>query len=320
MPRRLLALTTVSVLLLGSAACGGDTEAGAESPSTAADGLSGVTAEGEVGEALKVTLEAPVESDAPESAVLTTGDGNPLETNASALLHLYVGNGTSGKQAVNTYEAGPPVQIKATEGELFQVVLDEVVGQPAGSRVAITAPAADVWGEEGAPQLKIDGDDSVVFVADIVSVQPQEVLDAPQGEEVAPSTGAPEVLEEDGAVTGFDWSDAPKKAPSKLTVIPLIEGNGPEARAESMVTFDYFGAVYGETKPFDESYSREPVPFGVGVNGLIPAWDNTIPGLKQGSRVLIIAPAGQAYGDAEQPGIPAGSTLAFVVDVLGVDE
>jgi peptidylprolyl isomerase len=58
----------------------------------------------------------------------------------------------------------------------------------------------------------------------------------------------------------------------------------------------------------------------VGVQGLIPAWDKVIPGLKRGSRVLIIAPPEDGYGDREQPNIPAGSTLAFVVDVLGVDE
>ena len=68
------------------------------------------------------------------------------------------------------------------------------------------------------------------------------------------------MVEEDGKVTGFDWSSAPKKAPKKLTVIPLTEGDGPVAEAESMVTFNYFGSVWGAKKPFDESYSREPVP------------------------------------------------------------
>jgi peptidylprolyl isomerase len=35
--------------------------------------------------------------------------------------------------------------------------------------------------------------------------------------------------------------------------------------------------------------------------------------------VLIIAPPGDAYGAQAQSGIPANSTLTFVVDVLGVD-
>ncbi len=87
-----------------------------------------------------------------------------------------------------------------------------------------------------------------------------------------------------------------------------------------MVTFDYYGAVCGEDKPFDESYSREPTPFGVGVKGLIPAWDKVIPGLKRGSRVLIIAPPEDGYGDQGSPTSRPDSTLMFVVDVLGVDE
>jgi peptidylprolyl isomerase len=316
---RLLALAAASVLLLGTAACG-DESADSTDEGSSTGSLPGVTVEGAVGESLDVELDKPVKSEEPRAQVIDEGEGAPVKMNEAALMHLYIGNGTSGKQAVNTYDAGPPVQVSMSEDQLFKVVLDEVVGSAGGSRVAISAPAKDVWGDQGAPQLEIKAADTVVFVADVVSVQPSEVLDAPQGDEVATPKDAPQVIEEDGQVTGFDWSSAPKKAPEKLTVIPLVEGDGPPARAESMVTFDYFGAVYGEKKPFDESFSREPVPFGVGVNGLIPAWDKTIPELNRGSRVMIIAPPEDAYGDQERPGIPANSTLVFVVDVLGVDE
>jgi peptidylprolyl isomerase len=132
------------------------------------------------------------------------------------------------------------------------------------------------------------------------------------------------VVETSGAsgdkVTGLDFSKAPAKAPKKLTVIPLVNGTGPKAQAGRLVTFNYYGAVWGSKKPFDSSFSRgAPVPFGVGVHGLIPAWDKTIPGLRRGSRVLIIAPPEDAYGSHAQQGIPANSTLVFVVDVLGVD-
>ena len=318
MRRRLIALSVVSLLLVGTAACGND----AESPESSGSGteIEGLSVEGEVGEELTVDMEAPLDGEGTKSEVLETGDGNPLKLNESALLHLYIGNATSGKDAITTYEQGVPIQVTASEDQLFKAVLDNIVDQPRGSRVAVTAPVKDVWGKQGAPQLKLKASDTALFVADIVSVQPDEVIDGPEGEPVDPTADAPTVEEKDGEVTGLDWSTAPKKAPKELTVIPLVEGDGPEASAESMVTFDYYGAVYGEDKPFDESYSREPAPFGVGVKGLIPAWDKVIPGLKRGSRVLIVAPPEDAYGDREQPNIPAGSTLTFVVDVLGVDE
>lgn len=318
MRRRLIALSVVSLLLFGTAACGDD----AESPESSGSGseIDGLSVEGPVGEELTVDMEAPLDGEGTKSEVLETGDGNPLKLNESALLHLYIGNATSGKDAISTYDQGVPIQVTASEDQLFKAVLDNIVDQPRGSRVAVTAPVKDVWGEQGAPQLNLKASDTALFVADIVSVQPAEVIDGPEGETVDPTSDAPTVEEKDGQVSGLDWSTAPKKAPKKLTVIPLVEGEGPEATAESMVTFDYYGAVYGEDKPFDESYSREPTPFGVGVKGLIPAWDKVIPGLKRGSRVLIIAPPEDAYGDQEQPNIPAGSTLTFVVDVLGVDE
>lgn len=318
MRRRLIALSVVSLLLFGTTACGDDTSAEGGS-GTAAGGIDGLTVEGEVGRSLDVTMEAPL-AKTTASEVLTEGDGNPLELNEAFLVHLYIGNATTGKDAISTYDRGNPIQVQASEGQLFKVVLDALVGQPRGSRVAITAPVKEVWGAQGAPQLKLKASDEVLFVADIVSVQPEEVVDGPEGTDVEPPADAPKVIEKDGQVTGLDWSDAPKKAPDRLTVIPLVEGDGPVAEPESMVTFDYYGAVWGEDQPFDESYSREPTPFGVGVNGLIGAWDKKIPGLTRGSRVLIIAPPKDAYGDREQPNIPAGSTLAFVVDVLGVDE
>jgi peptidylprolyl isomerase len=314
--RRSIALSVVSLLLLGTAACGDDSGGTTE---TADDAIKGVTVDGEVGEEIKVEMDAPI-GKSTKSEVITEGDGTKLEAGNFLLLHLYIGNATSGKDAISTYDQGNPIQVQASEDQLFKQVLDAIVGQPRGSRVAVTAPVKEVWGGQGAPQLGLKASDEALFVADIVSVQPKEVLDGPEGEEVDPPADAPKVEEKDGNVTGIDWSDAPKKAPKKLTVIPLVEGDGPVAEAGSMVTFDYYGAVWGENKPFDESYSREPRPFGVGVGGLIPAWDENIPDLKRGSRVLIIAPAKDAYGDREQPNIPGGSTLAFVVDVLGVDE
>lgn len=315
MRHRLIPLFAALVLALVTASCGNGEDTG-----TADSGpLAAVNASGPVGEELKVSYDGKVEAAEPQSEVLEEGDGNPVEANSTILMHLYIGNGTSGEQSINTYEQGRAVSVRMSEDQLFKPVLDAVVGQPSGSRIAITASVEDVWGAQGQPQLGLKAKDTAVFVADIVSVEPVDVLDGPQGDDVEPPADAPQVVEKDGQVTGIDWSDAPKKAPKKLEVITLIEGDGPEVGAQEMVTFDYFGAVWGEEKPFDESFSREPTSFAVGVNQLIPAWDEEIPGLKQGSRVMIIAPPDSAYGDQDQPNIPGGSTLVFVVDVLGVD-
>lgn len=315
MQHRLLALLAALLMVLVTTSCG----SGDSSDATESGPLEAVSTEGTVGEELEVAYDGKVTAEEAETEVLEEGDGNPVEANSTILMHLYIGNGTSGKQSINTYEQGKAVSVRMSEDQLFKPVLDAVVGQKSGSRVAIAASVEEVWGAQGQPQLELKAADTAVFVADIVSVEPVEVLDGPQGEDVEPPKNAPTVVEEDGQVTGIDWSGAPKKAPEELEVITLVEGDGPEVGAQEMVTFDYFGAVWGEEKPFDESFSREPTAFAVGINRLIPAWDQEIPGLTRGSRVMIIAPPDTAYGDQEQPNIPAGSTLVFVVDVLGVD-
>ena len=315
MQRRLFALLAALLMVLVTTSCGsGDSTDAAE-----AGPLEAVTTEGTVGEELEVAYDGKVTAEEAETEVLEEGDGNPVEANSTILMHLYIGNGTSGKQSINTYEQGKAVSVRMSEDQLFKPVLDAVVGQKSGSRIAVAASVKEVWGAQGQPQLKLKASDTAVFIADIVSVEPVEVLDGPQGDEVAPPKDAPKVIEENGQVTGLDWSETPKKAPKELEVITLVEGDGPEVGAQEMVTFDYFGAVWGEKKPFDESFSREPTAFAVGVNSLIPAWDEKIPGLTRGSRVMIIAPPESAYGDQDQPNIPGGSTLVFVVDVLGVD-
>lgn len=315
MPHRLPALLAALLMVLVTTSCGSS-----ESTDAAESGpLDAVSAQGAVGEELEVAYDGKVTAEEAQTEVLEEGDGNPVEANSTILMHLYIGNGTSGEQSINTYEQGKAVSVRMSEDQLFKPVLDAVVGQKSGSRIAVAASVKDVWGAQGQPQLKLKASDTAVFVADIVSVEPVEVLDGPQGEDVQPPKDAPKVVEENGQVTGIDWSDAPRKAPNELQVIPLVEGDGPAVGAQEMVTFDYFGAVWGEKKPFDESFSREPTAFAVGVNSLIPAWDQEIPGLTRGSRVLIIAPPESAYGDQDQPNIPGGSTLVFVVDVLGVD-
>ncbi len=314
-------LLLATVLLLTSAACGGSDDSGKAAPKVdMGDDIKGLAVSGAFGEEPKVSVDPAVSVDKPETQVVTAGTGDPARASKKAMFNLYVAKGSDGKKIFSSTDQGTPYQIELSENQFFKVVIDDLVGKPQGSRIAIAATVEDIWGKAGAPQLKLKTSDTVLFVVDLLSVEPKEVIDGPEGDKVAAPAGAPVVEESGGKVTGFDWSKAPKQAPKKLEVIPLIEGDGPAAKSGHLVTFNYYGAVWGKNKAFDSSYTRgAPVPFGIGVSGLIPAWDKSIPGLKRGSRVLIIAPAADAYGGKAQPGIPANSTLAFVVDVLGVD-
>ncbi len=128
-------------------------------------------------------------------------------------------------------------------------------------------------------------------------------------------------MQKNGKVTNLDFSDAAAKPSGKLQVVPLIQGNGPAVRNDSLTTFNYFGEVWDAKKPFDESYTKKPVTFPLGIGSLIKGWDKGLVGLKRGSRVMIVAPPQYGYGAQGNPqgGIPKNATLVFVVDILGVD-
>ena len=324
MRRRLLALTVVSVMLFGSAACGDDTGKASGSSSASVDmgsKIPGVTVTGPEGQLPHVQIKTPLKVDKPETQVLKAGHGNPVVEGQKALLHIYLANGTTGKKAATTYDSGTPADLTVSQDQLFPSVVKALVGKPQGSRVVVADSVKDIYGSAGSPQLGLKASDSVVFVIDIASVQPKNVANGPSGATQKIPAGLPSVVQKNGKVANLDFSKAAKKPSKKLQVIPLVKGTGPKTRAGSLVTFNYFGEVYGAKKPFDESYSKQPVTFALGTGGLIKAWDKGLVGLPAGSRVMIVAPASDAYGPQGNPqgGIPKNATLVFVVDILGVD-
>lgn len=318
--RRLLVLLTAFVLLFATAACGGG-GSGSDKKSAVdrGDKIKGLAVSGSFGAAPAIKVKPAVSATKPVTQVISVGHGDKVQANKKAMFDISIAKG-DGTKLYSDVDRGTPTQVAMAENQFFPVLIKGLVGKPQGSRVAIAAKVKDVWGAAGAPQLKLKPADTVVFVVDVLSVEPTHVISGPKGTKVKAPANAPAVEQTGSKVTGIDFSSAPKKAPKKLQVITLVKGTGPQAKAGRLVTFNYYGAVYGSKKPFDSSFSRgAPVPFGVGVNGLIPAWDKVIPGLKEGSRVLIIAPPKDGYGSRGQQGIPANSTLTFVVDVLGVD-
>ncbi|MDQ2895304.1 MAG: FKBP-type peptidyl-prolyl cis-trans isomerase [Actinomycetota bacterium] len=106
-------------------------------------------------------------------------------------------------------------------------------------------------------------------------------------------------------------------APSKLVVKDLIKGTGPAAAATSTVTVNYVGVLYKGGKEFDSSWKRGTTA-AFPLSGVIPGWQQGIPGMKVGGRRELIVPASLAYKNSAQPGIPANSALVFVIDLHGV--
>jgi peptidylprolyl isomerase len=301
---------TALVLALTATACGSDDK---EKETSGLQDQIEVT--GTYGEKPEIDIQEPVK--VPETTSWTTveGTGEQVGAEATTILALTLADGRTGKVAISTHDEGQrPLEIKLGD-QVFPALTKTIVGQTAGSRVVVASTPEDAYGEKGAPQLGIKGGDPLVMVADILSTDPTSVLDGPTGETREPPADAPGIEQSGDELTGVDVSGL--KKPGKYRAIVLREGTGPKVETDRIAA-DYLGQVWGAKEPFNNTYGKEPVQFSIGLGGVIPAWDKGLTGLKEGARVMLICPPETAYGAAAQPGIPASSTLVFVIDVLGV--
>jgi peptidylprolyl isomerase len=310
--RRLLALLLAALLMLATAAC---SDSGADPK----DKISGLTVTGAFGDEPKVSVKPSVKVDHPETEVITEGKGAKVSANEQTLLNVLVAKGSDGSTLLSSKAQGGPITARMADGQFFGPVIDGVVGQRAGSRVAIAGTVTDFWGAAGAPQTGLKKGSTVVMVVDVLSTEPDDVLDGPQGQHVDPPANAPRIVESGGTITGVDTSSA-GKPPSKLEVIPLVQGDGKVIDGPSIVTVNYLGQVWGADKPFNNSYSSGPTAFTVGVGQLVPAWDKALQGVHAGSRVMLVVPPKDGYGSQGNPGIKVSGTddMVFLIDVLGV--
>jgi peptidylprolyl isomerase len=107
--------------------------------------------------------------------------------------------------------------------------------------------------------------------------------------------------------------------PTELVVEDLVEGDGAEATEGATVTAHYVGVACSTGEQFDSSWDRG-APTEFPLDGVIPGWQEGIPGMQVGGRRLLVIPPELAYGEDPPPGsgLAPGETLVFVVDLVEV--
>ena len=272
--------------------------------------------------------ELPFRVAATETEVVTEGDGDEVAAGDEVQARYLVVNGSTGEQIASTFDADETLTLDLNNENLFPAFLEGLPGRKAGDQLLMAMPAADAFGSNGNPQLGVGPDDSLVFFLDVVSSRPP--LTEAEGEAVKPKAGLPEV-EADGKSAAKITIPEGEKAPDKLVAQVLIKGDGPVVKAGQTLKAHYTGVKFSDGEGFDNSYDRgEPSPFPIGVGRVIQGWDEGLVGQTVGSRVLLVVPAAEAYGELPEddgaattaPGQPAphelaGETLVFVVDILG---
>lgn len=274
--------------------------------------LAGVTVAG-TDAAPKVTVaKTPFKVDKTEVKVTKEGTGPAITINDTVRTKLLLVNGTSGKNLYDDFTLKAAERWVMNNPQTLIGTRAALLGQKIGSTVVAAIPPSEAFGTVGQPQLGVGKDDTLVFLMQLQSLVPGEA----SGAAVAPKAGLPTVVFNKAKPATIT---VPKTAaPTKLEVATLVQGTGPVVAKGQTVAVTYTGVTWADGKKFDSSFDRgtAPAEFAIGTGGVIKAWDTAIVGAKVGSRLLIVAPPDQAYGDEAKTGIPAKSTLVFVVDIL----
>ncbi len=314
-----LAGAAVTVLLLITG-CGGGDSAGEEAASGGStEPFPGVSVSGELGEAPDVTIDSPpftVEETSTE--VLIEGDGATVERGDQASLQYLGINAATGDEFDSSWSAGgEPVTFPLEQGGLIDGFLDGLVGQTYGSRVAVAIPPDAGYGAAGNPQIEVTGDDTLLFVVDLIEAEAAP-LSMAEGEEQPADESLPELkIDDDGIPTGFEAGPGTADTVDELVVSPVIVGDGPEVEAGQTVTVHYVAQLYPDGKVFDESWTGgQPAQLPLQPGGTMPGLLDGLVGQPVGSRVLLAVPSEQGFGPQGNGPVPPDADLMFVVDIL----
>jgi peptidylprolyl isomerase len=270
-----------------------------------------IKVEGAFGEEPTATFPTPLTGTGIETKVIIAGTGGKLVGNQRVALHFTGYNANTGKQFQGS-EFG-------TEDYIIQDLLvgsvpnfcNALTGVEVGSRVAVLLDAENAHQGQGVESLAIGAEDAIIFIFDVVDAYLQRA----SGEAKAPEAGLPTVILAPNGQPGIQIPVG--DAPSEFKRSVLIEGSGAEVAIGDTVIVHYSGWTW-EGEQFDSSWeSLAPASFQVSAESVIQGFVQSLEGVKVGSQVVAVIPPELGYGDAAQGSIPAGSTLIFVIDVLG---
>jgi len=111
--------------------------------------------------------------------------------------------------------------------------------------------------------------------------------------------------------------------PSGLKMTDTVVGTGATPRRGQTCVMHYTGWLYqngAKGQKFDSSLDRgRPFEFPIGMQRVIPGWDEGVATMKVGGKRTLIIPPELGYGSRGAAGvIPPNATLIFEVELLDV--
>ncbi|MEV0587304.1 FKBP-type peptidyl-prolyl cis-trans isomerase [Nonomuraea sp. NPDC050310] len=300
MRRRLAVLAALPLLF--AAACGG---------SGSSDSLQ---VSGALGAKPAATFPAGDPAKASSYQILNPGNGAALQKGDTVMTHYTIWNwdGKENKEEVSSYTSKSPAPIKIDDNLPKVLVEGFTKSKPGGRFLAVVAP--DALTKEEAEEAKKQGKDpslTQVFVFDPIGLMPK----AASGTETKETADGVTVVNPGGDQAPKLTTKTDLPAPKELLVRTIIKGNGAKVTETDQIIAHYIGKLWGSDKQFDSSWDRGQ-PLEMGLDQLVPGWKAGLKDVPIGSRVLLVLPPDLGYGAQAREGIPANSTLVFLIDVL----
>ena len=314
-------LALIATAGLVAVALSGCTSAAPAPEATPGDSSDAVVVKGDLGDEPRVEFPTPLAPDETQCTEVIAGEGERLQEGQQAMIGLAAYNGTTGEELELTgFGDEDAVPVAATDATL-PGVRKALSCTAEGSRVAVVVPAEDGFGSEGNQALGVAPGDSLVFVIDVQRAFPARADGSPR----PTRDGFPAVVL---APNGRPGITVPKNDPFTTTEIEVLkQGNGEVVEDGDSVVVQYTGVLWEDGKVFDSSWetaeegNQRPGPrtFVMGEGGeVVPGFSDAVVGQNVGSQIGVVVPPDEGYVDQGTAQIPAGSTLFFVIDILGV--
>ncbi len=296
MTAKALAVVSSLALCCSLAACSDDSES-SESLLDDLNQLTGITAEGELGEKPEISLYTPMTVEDGAYLILQEGDGDQVEVGDRVCMQSIVVNTEDGSELMSTWEDDTPdCSALVSQDNIEASALYELISeQKVNSTFAV--------GQN-------DDESSYIWVMTIVSKSTD--YERAEGETVTDiPDDLPIVTLDDDGKPSIDMNG--QGDVDELVVQTLIKGEGDEVEEDDTVRVNYTGWLLDGTQ-FDSSWDDEPIDFSL--DSVITGWTEGLAGQTVGSQVLLVIPSDLAYGEDGSGDIPGDATLVFVIDIL----
>jgi FKBP-type peptidyl-prolyl cis-trans isomerase len=320
--RKSVAVLVAAGFVAVTAGCSSIAEPSSCDPiSTSGDASTLISATGAIGSAPEVSFPTPVLTEKLQTSVLTEGDGDTLYPGQTADIQASLYIGATGDQLTATdYDPSNPVRL--TVGDENSAMAQSLQCQTVGSRAATVLTVEEMYGAgQLDPSLGLSDSDTLILVTDIGA----SYLGRADGDLQSLQSGFPSVVTAPDGTPGITLPN--EDAPTDLMITDIRTGDGATVEDGDKVIVHYTGVLWTEETVFDSSWERsQPSTFEVvemtnddPATGLVPGLYEALNGATVGSQVIAVIPEESGYPEGSSPAaVPAGSTMVFVLDILGI--